>query len=373
MKLSIVVIQATGLCNLNCRYCYLPNRREKDKMPDSILSTTIKKVLESELVQDRIEFLWHAGEPLLAGIDFYQRAVELVKQYNSREIIIRQKLQTNALSINDEWCKFFLENKFAVGVSIDGPAFLHDANRKDWGGHSSHAKAMNGYELLKKYRINAGALCVLTKESLKYPEEIITFFAENGFPSVGFNLEEAENANEKSSLENDLEGSIKDLRRFMSVAFDLQQNKYPHLRIREMSRVYEILAEKRRNTNFYRIPPEIPPLNMLTIQKNGDITTYCPEFAGAKSVEYNNFVIGNILTDELYNLHTSPWFVKLANDVKKSIEMCASSCRYFDLCGSAPISNKYSENKTLLSTETVSCKLTYQVMPDVFIEKALAR
>ncbi len=371
MNINIVVVQPTSLCNLNCRYCYVPNRRDKNRMSDEVLESVIKKVLSSTLVKGRVQFLWHAGEPLLAGKNFYRNMVAIVNQYNDRGINVEQVLQTNATLIDDEWCDFFKKNNFHVGVSIDGPDFLHDSERQYWSGRPSHAKAMAGYKLLSKYGIQSGALCVLTRESLKYPELIFEFFVENGFKSIAFNPEETENFNLKSSLENDLESTIKDYRRFMGVVFDLQQKKYPHIKVREMAKVFNILAEKRRNPNYYRIPAEIPPLNMITIQKNGDISPYCPEFAGAVSLEYNNFIIGNILTDSIDDLPHSKWFIKIRRDVEKSISMCASSCKYFDLCGSAPLSNKYSENKTLLSTETVSCKLTYQITSDVMIEKAL--
>lgn len=370
MKLSIVVVQPTSLCNLNCRYCYVPNRRDKTLMSDEVLGAVMGKVLASNLVKGYVQFLWHAGEPLLAGKNFYNKMLALVNQLNRRKIKVDQTIQTNATLIDDEWCDLFKTNNFHVGVSIDGPAFLHDLQRKNWSGGSTHAKAMAGYRLLSKHGLESGALCVLTKESLKYPEPILEFYAENGFKSVAFNPEETENYNLKSSLADGLDETFDAYRGFMEIIFDLQQKRYPHLRVREMGRVFEVLAKKRRYPNYYRIPPEIPPLNMITIQKNGDMSPYCPEFAGAPSVEYNNFVIGNILTDDIDDLPNSPNFIKIRQDVERSIAMCASSCRYFDLCGSAPLSNKYSENKTLLSTETVSCKLTYQITSDVMIAKA---
>jgi len=370
MKLNIVVVQPTSLCNLDCRYCYVPDRRNKARMSDEVLATVIRKVLTSHLVDRQVQFLWHAGEPLLAGKDFYRRVIELVNQLNHRQVHVEQAIQTNATLIDDGWCDLFKTHSFKVGVSIDGPAFLHDAQRRNWGGGHSHVKAMQGYRMLRKHGIETGAICVLTKESLKHPEAIIEFFVENGFTSIAFNAEETENQNLRSSLDDNLEEVITDYRRFMGTVFDLQQKKYPHLRIRELTRIFSVLAIKRRNPDYYRIAPEIPPFGMITIQRNGDISPYCPEFAGAISPEYNNFTIGNILTNDIDDLPNAPMFLKISQDVEKSISMCAASCRYFDICGSAPLSNKYSENKTLLSTETVSCKLTYQVLSEVLLEKA---
>lgn len=340
-------------------------------MSDEVLEAAISKALNSKLVRNRIQFLWHAGEPLLAGIDFYKRVIELVKQHNNNGIRVEHSIQTNATLIDDEWCMFFKEHDFKVGVSIDGPAFLHDAQRQNWANKPSHAKAMAGYSHLRKHNIRPGALCVLTKEALKYPELIMEFFASNGFTSLGFNPEEIENDNDSSSLNDEFDETIQLYRHFMSTVFDLQQTKYPQLRIREIVRVLRVLAHKRHHPDFVRVPPEIPPMSMLTIRRDGEISPYCPEFAGATSVEYDNFVIGNILVDELDNLASKPEFIRIRRDVDHSISLCAQECRYFDLCGSAPLSNKYSENGSLASTETQYCKLDHQILTDVIVEKAL--
>lgn len=371
MQLKIVVIQPTSLCNLNCRYCYVPGRRDRRIMNDEILETIFERTLSSNLVRDRVQFLWHAGEPLLAGKDFYRRAVDFATKHNSRGLKVDFTIQTNATLIDDEWCELFNEHKFHIGVSIDGPAFLHDRQRQNWAGGSSHAKAMAGYEVLRRHSIRSGALCVLTRESLEYPYEILEFFVKHGFSSIGFNPEETENDNQQSSLDADYEHIVQLYRNFVQTVFKLQRTTYPQLRIREISRVFRVLAEKRKNPHYYRIPPEIPPLSMITINRDGEISPYCPEFAGATSTTYNNFIIGNIALDTIDALPKSQWFVKLRQDVEKSIEMCASSCRYFDLCGSAPLSNKFSENGTLLSTQTKSCRLDYQVLSDVLIQEAL--
>jgi uncharacterized protein len=200
MPLRLVVVQPTSLCNLNCRYCYVPNRRDSLVMSDETLDAVIRKVLASELVEESIEFLWHAGEPLTAGIPFFQHAIELMKRYNSRGLTVVNSIQTNGTLINQAWCDFFRDQGVEVGLSVDGPAFLHDSARVTWAGRGSHAKAIRGHALLKKNGVDVGVLCVLTRQSLCYPEAIIEFLIDCGFRWIGFNVEETENIHTRSSL-----------------------------------------------------------------------------------------------------------------------------------------------------------------------------
>ncbi|WP_432416402.1 radical SAM protein, partial [Geodermatophilus obscurus] len=137
LRTELVVIQPTSRCNLNCVYCYLPNRRVGKVMPHEILEATINKVLGSRHVYDRIEFIWHAGEPLLAGTQFYERALHVMAANNRRNLTITNVVQTNATLIDSRWAHFLATHGFRVGVSLDGPAFLHDKQRQTWSGRGS--------------------------------------------------------------------------------------------------------------------------------------------------------------------------------------------------------------------------------------------
>lgn len=131
MIIDLLIIQPIDLCNLNCSYCYLPGRRDPALMSDSVLEASIKCTFNSSLVEpinnnDNLAIVWHSGEPLAAGIDFYHKAIQLIKTHNSNNIIVRNQIQTNATLINQAWCDFFVANDFEVSVSLDGPQFLHD-------------------------------------------------------------------------------------------------------------------------------------------------------------------------------------------------------------------------------------------------------
>lgn len=130
LRTKLIIIQPTSFCNLNCRYCYVPFRQDHNFMSDEVLDSAIKLSLESPFLQNEVEFLYHAGEPLTVGIDFYKKAMQFIERYNSKNINVINNIQTNGVLLNDKWCTFLKDYHFKVGISIDGPEFLHDKNRK---------------------------------------------------------------------------------------------------------------------------------------------------------------------------------------------------------------------------------------------------
>ena len=140
-----------SLCNLDCDYCYYLGKADlygghQPKMSDELLERYISQYIEAVQVPT-ITFCWHGGEPLLAGIDFYEKAVTLQNRYHGNKQI-ENSLQTNGLLINPDWCDFFRENNFLIGLSIDGPKDIHDAYRHDRGGHPTFDRVMRGLEMM---------------------------------------------------------------------------------------------------------------------------------------------------------------------------------------------------------------------------------
>ena len=139
---STIVKPVGKRCNLNCSYCYYRDKSSHAKgseiMNAQILEEYIRQYIQGQ-DSDSITFCWHGGEPTVAGLDYFRKAVELQKKYSEGKEIINT-FQTNGTSINPEWCKFFNENKMLVGLSIDGPPYIHDRNRK-WGENRSSFEA----------------------------------------------------------------------------------------------------------------------------------------------------------------------------------------------------------------------------------------
>jgi uncharacterized protein len=203
-SVKLVVIQPTSFCNLDCDYCYLPDRQSKDKLSLDLLEPIFKNLFQSKFIGKEFTVVWHAGEPLAMPITFYESAFNEIdrcdREFNSTGCLISHAFQTNGTLINRAWCDLIKKYRVKVGVSLDGPAFIHDAHRKTRKGLGTHASTMRGISLLQANEIDFSVIAVLTQNSLDFPEEIFNFFMEHQIRNVGFNIDETEGANPSSSL-----------------------------------------------------------------------------------------------------------------------------------------------------------------------------
>ena len=186
-----VMLKPVGaLCNLRCEYCYYLEKKglypdeRKFVMSEELLEKFIQQYLESQ-TQPQVMFTWHGGETMMRNISFYKKALELQKKYG-RGRQIDNSLQTNGTLLTDEWCRFFKENNFLVGVSIDGPQEFHDEYRKTADGRSTFFKVMQGINLLKKYGVDFNVMAVVNDFNVDYPLEFYNFFKELGNPFIQF-------------------------------------------------------------------------------------------------------------------------------------------------------------------------------------------
>ena len=374
-ELTLVVLQPTSLCNLNCGYCYVPNRRDSSVMPLTVLEAVFQKTIGAPIGRKRrFEFLWHAGEPLTVGLDYFRTVMDLIERYRPPDVRVVQSIQTNGVLIDQDWARFFHKNDFKVGVSIDGPIFLHDAHRKTWGGKGSLDAALRGFHLLQETGLNPAVLAVLTAQSLDYPDEIFEFFLENEVWSFGFNVEEVENVHRLTSFGVTNANPPKRLREryaaFFSRLFDLWWPVRDFISIREIRDVTYGVRRKFNHPDHYRKPDETAELGIVTVQKNGDIGTYSPEFAGVVDADYNNFVVGNILKIEsIEDIRKDAVYKRLYEEIERGRSVCADTCKYFDLCGSAFVSNRYFETGRIDTAESTSCILQRQVVAEVVLGK----
>lgn len=200
----LLVVQPTPYCNLDCDYCYLPDRGDRTQLSLELLEVAVERVLDSPYFEGQFTLLWHAGEPLMAPIAFYDQASARLRQLLERRGLpagtIVQSLQTNATVINGAWCDCFERNDIHVGVSMDGPAFLHDAHRVTRTGLPTHGAVMRGIDWLVRRQIAFQVICVLTADALDHADGLFDFFLEHGITDVGFNMEETEGENAASSL-----------------------------------------------------------------------------------------------------------------------------------------------------------------------------
>ena len=177
-------------CNLNCEYCFYLEKQalfssgEQYRMSDEVLSAFITNYITSQPTPV-VEFVWQGGEPTLLGIDFFRRAVELQRPFLGTKTITNS-LQTNGTLLTDEWCTFLRQNKFMVGISIDGPREIHDRYRRDRSGKGTFDKVLGGLKLLQKHKVEYNVLTSVTRESARRPLEVYRFLREQGVEFIQF-------------------------------------------------------------------------------------------------------------------------------------------------------------------------------------------
>ncbi len=188
--LYIMTKPVGAICNLACDYCYylekskLYQESPKHIMSDELLEKFIKEYIESQTMP-QVLFTWHGGETLMRPLSFYQKAMELQRKY-ARGRTIDNCIQTNGTLLNDEWCRFFHDNNWLVGVSIDGPQEFHDEYRKNKQGKPSFMKVMQGINLLNKHRVEWNVLAVVNDFNADYPLDFYHFFKEIGCRYIQF-------------------------------------------------------------------------------------------------------------------------------------------------------------------------------------------
>jgi uncharacterized protein len=154
-------------------------------MPENLLEEYIVQHIEASGGPE-VAFSWHGGEPTTLGVDFFRKSVELQRKHMPEGWSIRNGMQTNGVLLDEEWARFLAAEGFRIGLSLDGPAELHDAYRLTRGGQPTHRQAMRGYELLRKHAVPTDMVCVVHNLNVRYPLSVYRFFREIGCRYLGF-------------------------------------------------------------------------------------------------------------------------------------------------------------------------------------------
>ena len=188
--LYVMLKPAGAHCNLACKYCYYLEKNklyptaQRHLMSDEMLEQFTREYIEVQTM-NQVLFTWHGGEPLLRSIDFYRKALSLQQKYAGGRCI-DNVIQTNGTLLTDEWCEFFAQNQWLVGISIDGPQPDHDHYRLTAAGKPSWKKVMQGIKLLKKHGVEWNAMAVVNAYNANHPLEFYRFFKENGCQFLQF-------------------------------------------------------------------------------------------------------------------------------------------------------------------------------------------
>lgn len=176
-----VLAKPTGsTCNLQCAYCFYLKKEalypgSRFRMSDEVLENYISQLIASHRT-DQVTVAWQGGEPTLMGVDFYRRAIALQEKHRRPGMTFENTLQTNGTLLNDEWCEFFRENNFLIGISIDGPRELHDTYRVNRAGEPTFDRVMRGLRLLQKHNVEYNILVTVNRLNADHPLEVYKFF-----------------------------------------------------------------------------------------------------------------------------------------------------------------------------------------------------
>lgn len=172
-RFSPVLKWVSAGCNLRCGYCFYSGNQPEVKI---VSNETLEQIVKNSLnVAPVVKFIAHGGEPLIAGIDKFNLLVDLARKYQAKNQKVSFSVQTNATLIDNSWIKFFKENRISVGVSLDGPDYVHDLVRVDASGKGTHSRVMKGIDLLRGNGIKCGIVAVVNSRSLKYTEDLFNF------------------------------------------------------------------------------------------------------------------------------------------------------------------------------------------------------
>jgi uncharacterized protein len=356
-RLRLLVLQPTPFCNVDCSYCYLSNRKSTATMSLETLDLVCRRVFESPRLDRQLEVAWHGGEPLVVPLAWYEDALELMAKQRPTLLQLKHCFQTNGLLVNEDWARFFARTGARVGLSIDGPAELHDASRRTRDGRGTHKRAMRAVRLLQDQGVGFHVITVLTERALDHPERLFDFYVQNEIREVGFNVEEIEGVNTRSSLAGrNVETKF---RQFIKRFFELVWAAPGRFKVRELeTAIAHILSDEpvRDEQNL--------PFAIVSVGYDGMISTFSPELLGARHSRFDGFAFGHLATHRLSDLEHTALYQTISGEIRRGVEACQRDCRYFRWCGGGAPANKLFETGRFDATETMHCRLTRQVMLD---------
>lgn len=326
-------------CNLNCTYCYYLDKAptiyhdHQPLMPIEVLEEYIKQYIEANEVPE-VTFVWHGGEPLMAGIDYYRKAVELQRKYAGGKAILNS-LQTNGILINADWCRFFHANRFLIGLSIDGPRDIHDAYRVNKAGRPSFDRAMAAVSLMRQYGVEYNTLSVVTNLSEGRGAEVYNFLKSIGssfmqfLPVLEHIMPQSVNGRPviarpgtEDSVMAPWSVTALGYGRFMTDIFD-------EWVVRDVGE-YFVQAFDMTLAQWAGVKPGLCIYSetcgdALVVEHNGDVFS-CDHFV------YPEFRLGNIMTDNLVDLYTSPEQFSFGVNKRNTLPRYCMRCKYYFAC-----------------------------------------
>lgn len=330
MNINVAIIKPVDNgCNLHCKYCYVDGQPNKIKF---MSINTAKKIVDELFKQGdkKITFLWHGGEPMLRGIEFFKEVFDYQKEvFKNSNIEYRNSFQTNLTLFNRKWAIFLKQHNVIISTSIDGPKELHNKNRVFINGIGSYNRIVSNVKLAQSYGIQVHALCVVSKENMKHANEICKTFNELKIPHVGFLpcFKRNNNVIEYPTLYPTEFGN------FMITIFESFLNGNVNFEIREFEQIIKACFNKKPNTCSFSGKCS----RFISIDSEGIIYSCDTDFNDDKNK------LGSILNNSLKKLVLSKDYKDYMNR-KKAIPTCCKQCVYFNYCNNG-CPNKQNNDK----------------------------
>jgi uncharacterized protein len=328
-------------CNLDCKYCYFLSKEmlypgSRFRMADDLLEEYIKQMIESQRVPE-VSIAWQGGEPTLMGLEFFKRSMELEKKYRKPGMTIYNTMQTNGTLLNEDWCKFFKENNFLIGLSIDGTKDLHDHYRVDKGGHGTFDKVIKAARLMQQFDVDFNVLTTVNARNAERPLEIYRFFRDElKIKYIQF-IPIVERVNQTGFQEGNTvtERSVtaKQWGHFLTTIFDEWVR-------RDVGEVFVQMFDAAL-ASWYGEPTGLCIFSekcgkALAMEHNGDVYC-CDHFVEPK------YKLGNILETQMADLAASDKQLKFGNDKLDALPKYCLSCDVRFACHGECPKNRFIE------------------------------
>lgn len=333
-------MQPTTLCNLDCRYCYLPLRAARRAMPVAV-AEAVAAAANRWAADGRFSVVWHGGEPLAAG------RAHLAALLAPFDAAVEHHVQTNATLLDDAWCEFLADRGVRVSVSVDGPR-ERNAERVDRAGRPAYRRIAAGVAALRRHGIPFSALCVVSDPTPERATELYGYFRGLGCDVLGVNIEEREGVNARVHVHDPAA-----VRAFWAALTDAWRAD-PGLHLREVEWSLRYAAAVLDGCDGDLLPRRLDPIP--TVAHDGSVVVLSPELAGFSDPRYGDFSSGNVLRRPLPEIIAGAAGTGWVAEFLDGVERCRAQCRYFGFCGGAHAANRYFETGRFDTTVTDHCR-----------------
>ncbi|MBA7567834.1 Anaerobic sulfatase-maturating enzyme [subsurface metagenome] len=329
-NLSYLLKPASSDCNLFCDYCFY--RKTAESYPETsvhrmTLDTYTELVKKAQTYNKQmVGYMWQGGEPMVMGLEFFEEAIRIQNENRAHGQMISNTIQTNGILIDEQWARFFAENQFLVGISIDGPQDLHDIHRFTRAGTSVYDRVMKACRHMEEQKVDFNILAVINNDTVKHPLEIYRYLVEQDFHFLQFIpcVESIDNEMADFSVDSELYG------RFLCELFDEWfQHGYPYFSIRLFDNFLQYRVGREPECCMYKDECG----GYFVVEHNGDIFT-CDFFV------MDDWKLGNIHDNTIEDILEMPKYNEFAKLRGRRCDEC-EDCRWLDFCQRGCVKFRY--------------------------------